>query len=96
VPAADARSRQLDADYEDVIADAFAAARNVDAATDVPARAAARAAWSASRAARDVWLASEGERDPRTLVNEAFDLIERGLTQRAPCHDPAGRPVRGP
>jgi hypothetical protein len=36
-------------------------------------------AWSSSRAARDVWLASDGERDPRALVEDAFDLVERGL-----------------
>jgi MftR C-terminal domain len=69
----------LDGDYENVIAEAFAAARNPDASTDLPARVAAGAAWSATCAARDVWLASNGERDPRKLVNDAFDLIERGL-----------------
>jgi AcrR family transcriptional regulator len=79
VPAAHARSRQLDADYEDVIAEAVAAARNTDPATDLNARVMARAAWSATRAAREVWLASEAERDPRRLVNDAFDLLERGV-----------------
>jgi TetR/AcrR family transcriptional regulator, regulator of mycofactocin system len=79
VPAAEARSRQLDADYENAIAEALAVERNVEAATDLPVRAVARAAWSATRAARDVWLASEGKRDPRELIDEAFDVLERGL-----------------
>ena len=79
VPAAEARSRQLDSDYENAIAEALAASRNADPATDLAVRATARAAWSASRAAREVWLASNGEQDPRRLVDEAFDLVERGL-----------------
>jgi AcrR family transcriptional regulator len=79
IPAALARSRQLDADYEQVIAEAVAAARGTDAATDLHARATARAAWSATRAARDVWLASEGQLDPRRLIEEAFALLEQGL-----------------
>lgn len=76
IPAALARSRQLDAEFEEAIAQAIAGAA---AATDLPARMAARAAWAATRAARDVWLASDGERDPRRLVDEAFDLVERGF-----------------
>jgi AcrR family transcriptional regulator len=80
VPAAHARSRQLDADYEKVIAEAVAAAENVDPVTDLRARVIARAAWSATRAAREVWLASAGKRDPRTLVDEAFELLEQGVS----------------
>ncbi len=80
VPAAHARSRQLDADYENVIAEALAADRNTDPATDLRARVIARAAWSATRAAREVWLASAAERDPSRLINEAFDLLEQGVT----------------
>ena len=79
VPAAHARSRQLDADYENVIADAVAEERDTDAATDLGARVIARAAWSATRAAREVWLASEGQRDPRRLVDDAFDVLEAGV-----------------
>jgi AcrR family transcriptional regulator len=80
VPAAHARSRQLDADYENVIAEAVAVARNTDAATDLNARVVARAAWSVTRAAREVWLASEARRDPREIVNDAFDLLEHGVS----------------
>ena len=80
VPAAHARSRQLDADYENVIAEALAADRNTDPATDLRARVIARAAWSATRAAREVWLASAAERDPSRLINEAFDLLEQGVS----------------
>jgi AcrR family transcriptional regulator len=79
VPAAHARSRQLDADYENVIAEAVAAAENTDPVTDLRARVIARTAWSATRAAREVWLASGGTRDPRELVHEAFELLEQGL-----------------
>jgi AcrR family transcriptional regulator len=79
IPAAYARSRQLDADYENVIAEALAAARGTDATTDLNARATARAAWSATRAARDVWLASDGQLDPKQLINDAFDLLGHGL-----------------
>jgi AcrR family transcriptional regulator len=75
VAAADARSRHLDADYEDVIAAAVAATRHTDPATDVYARVVARAAWGANRAAREVWVASDARRDPRQLVNEAFDVL---------------------
>ena len=80
VPAAHARSRQLDADYENVIAEALAADRNTDPATDLRARVIARAAWSATRAAREVWLASAAERDPSRLINDAFDLLEQGVS----------------
>jgi AcrR family transcriptional regulator len=76
IPAAYARSRQLDAEFEDVIA---AAISGPGAPTDIGACLTARAAWGATRAARDVWLASDGELDPRRLVDEAFDLLERGL-----------------
>jgi AcrR family transcriptional regulator len=81
VPAALAHSRYLDADYEEVIAAAVAASRKTDPATDLRARVIARAAWSATRAARDIWVASGGNRDPRRLVNQAFDLLEQGLEQ---------------
>ncbi len=51
IPAAHARSRYLDADYEDVIAEALAGVRGTDPASDLQAR----------------------------LVNEAFDLLNRGF-----------------
>jgi AcrR family transcriptional regulator len=79
IPAAQARSRQLDADYEEVIAQAVAPDRRTDAATDIGARLIARAAMSAIRAARDVWVASDASRDPRRLVNKAFDVLEQGI-----------------
>ena len=69
IPAAHARSRQLDAEFEAAIAEALADE------SDVAAQAIARAAWGATRAARDVWLASDGERDPRVLVDEAFERL---------------------
>jgi AcrR family transcriptional regulator len=78
VPAAFARGRQLDADYENVIA-AAAAERGTSAATDLAARVAARAAWGATRAAREVWLESEGRLDPRRLIDDAFNHLEQGV-----------------
>jgi AcrR family transcriptional regulator len=90
IPAANARSRYLDAEYEDVIAEALAAVRHTDPATDLQARVVARAAWSATRAAREIWLASDAKRDPRRLVNEAFDLLNRGL----PTSEPTDRKRR--
>jgi AcrR family transcriptional regulator len=90
IPAAHARSRYLDADFEDVIAEALAAVRHTDPATDLQARVVARAAWSATRAAREVWVASDAKRDPRRLVNEAFDLLNRGI----PTSEPTDRKSR--
>jgi MftR C-terminal domain len=81
VPAAQAHSRYLDADYEQVIAEAVAASRNGDPATDLQARLIAKAAWGANRAAREIWVTSDAKRDPRQLINDAFDLLENGLRQ---------------
>lgn len=77
VPEAHARSRYLDAEFENLIADAFAATRETDPATDLEARMLARTAWAATRAARDVWMATE--QDPRVLVNQAFDYVDRAF-----------------
>ena len=76
VPAALAHSRYLDAEFEELIADALAAGRRADSMSDLEVRVLARAAWSATRAARDVWVASAAEHDPRGLVDEAFDLLQ--------------------
>ncbi len=62
-----------------MIAEALAGVRGTDPASDLQARVVARAAWSATRAAREIWVASDGKRDPRRLVNEAFDLLNRGF-----------------
>jgi MftR C-terminal domain len=62
-----------------------AASRHSDPATDLQARVTARAVWSATRAAREIWVASHATRDPRTLVNQAFDLLEHGLRQSEPA-----------
>jgi hypothetical protein len=62
-----------------VIADAVAAGHRRSAASDLEARVIARTAWGAACAARDIWVTSDAKRDPRTLVNEAFDLLEAGL-----------------
>jgi len=82
VPAARAHGRRLDADYEDVIAEAVAAGRDGDQRADVEARTIGRAAWSAVGAARDAWLASDAQLDPRGLINQAFDVLQDGLRER--------------
>jgi AcrR family transcriptional regulator len=79
VPAANAHSRYLDSKFEDVIAEAVAADHRPDPTSDLEARVIARTAWGAACAARDIWVTSDAKRDPRTLVNEAFDLLRHGL-----------------
>jgi TetR/AcrR family transcriptional regulator, regulator of mycofactocin system len=79
VPAAHAHSRYLDSKFEDVIAEAVAADRQTDPASDLQARVVARAAWGAACAARDIWVMSDAKRDPRALVSQAFDLLEHNL-----------------
>jgi AcrR family transcriptional regulator len=91
IPAAQAHSRYLDAEYEDLIAEAAAATRNSNPASDLQARMLARATWAATRAARDVWIATDGRQDPRALIDQAFDYLRRGLQP-----DPAGRRKKPP
>lgn len=79
VPAANAHSRYLDSKFEDVIAEAVAAEHRTDPPSDLQARVIARTAWGAGCAARDIWVTSDAKRDPRTLVNEAFDVLRNGL-----------------
>ena len=92
VPEAHAHSRYLDAEFENLIADAFAATRETDPATDLEARMLARTAWAATRAARDVWMATE--QDPRALVNQAFDYVERAFQPPVPSKQAKARPRR--
>jgi TetR/AcrR family transcriptional regulator, regulator of mycofactocin system len=79
VPAAHAHSRYLDSKFEDAIAEAVAANRATEPATDLQARVIARATWGAACAARDLWVASGAEADPRMLVDQAFELLEHGV-----------------
>jgi AcrR family transcriptional regulator len=79
VPAARAHSRYLDSEYEDVIAQAVAADAPSRSATDLQAQIIARATWGTVCAARDTWLASDAQRDPPTIIDQAFDVLERGL-----------------
>jgi DNA topoisomerase IA len=64
-----------------VIAEAVAADRQTDPATDLQARVIARAAWSAVCAAREIWLASDAKREPRTIIHQAFDVLGGDLRQ---------------
>ena len=61
-----------------MIAAEYASARKTDPATDLVARASPDG-LGRDAGRRDVWLASGGARDPRILVNDAFDLVEEGL-----------------
>lgn len=79
VPAAHAHSRLLDLDYENVIAEAVARSRGTDPETDLLARMVGKLAWSANLAASEIWLASDARRDPRQLLDEAFDIVEQGV-----------------
>ena len=76
IPAAHARNRLLDLDYENAIAEAIAESRGTDPAVDLYARLAGKLLWSANLAASEVWLASNGAHDPRQLLDEAFTLIQ--------------------
>jgi len=79
VPAANAHSRYLDSKFEDEIAGEVAAERRRDAASDLEARFVARVTWGAACAARDIWVATDAKRDPRKLVNQAFDRLGQVL-----------------
>jgi TetR/AcrR family transcriptional regulator, regulator of mycofactocin system len=66
---------------EDVVA--AAAAEEVGAsAREVKPRLIGAATTAAIRATSQTWVAREGQGDPREIVNESFDLIERGLGSR--------------
>jgi AcrR family transcriptional regulator len=79
VPAALAHNRLLDLDFENVIAEAVARSRGTDLATDLYARMVGKLVWSANLAASEVWLASNASRNPRRLLDEAFDIVEQGV-----------------
>jgi AcrR family transcriptional regulator len=79
VPAALAHNRLLDLDFENVIAEAVARSRGTDPATDLYARMVGKLVWSANLAASEVWLASNASRNPRRLLDEAFDIVEQGV-----------------
>jgi len=81
VPAAHSHSRYLDSKFEDVIAEAVASDHGTDAATDLRARVIARVSWGAACAARDIWVTSGAKREPRALVNEAFDLLDLAISR---------------
>jgi TetR/AcrR family transcriptional regulator, regulator of mycofactocin system len=64
--------------FEAVVA--AAAADELDAdSTDLRPRLIGAAAGAAIRSTSQTWLARDGQGDPREIVNESFELIERGL-----------------
>jgi TetR/AcrR family transcriptional regulator, regulator of mycofactocin system len=63
---------------EEVVA--AAAAEELDAdSTELKPRLIGAAATAAIRSTSQTWVAREGRGDPREIVNESFDLLERGL-----------------
>jgi AcrR family transcriptional regulator len=59
---------------------AAAAAEELRAsATDLRPRLIGAAAAAAIRSTSQTWVARDGQGDPREIVNESFDLLERGL-----------------
>lgn len=65
--------------FEDVITEAVADRLGVDVDDDLRPRLVAGAASAAIGAAYARWLGSGGSADLPSLVNEAFDVLERGL-----------------
>jgi AcrR family transcriptional regulator len=59
---------------------AAAAAEELQASpTDLKPQLVGAAATAAIRATSQTWVARDGRGDPREIVNETFDLLERGL-----------------
>jgi AcrR family transcriptional regulator len=59
---------------------AAAAAEDLDAdSTELKPRLIGAATTAAIRSTSQTWVAREGRGDPREIVNESFDLLERGL-----------------
>jgi AcrR family transcriptional regulator len=67
--------------FETVVAAAAAQELDADPA-DVRPRLIGAAAAAAIRSTSQTWVARGGEGDPREIVNESFDLLERGLGDR--------------
>ncbi len=78
-PSLVARSLELQAAWEAVIAEAIAVRRGVDAATDVRSRLLAAGVVATLRVALDVWVARGGTMDLATLVAEGLDALESGF-----------------
>lgn len=79
VPALRTRSLERQAVWEDLIAEAVAARLGVDPVSDLRCRLVATTAVAALRAAFTSWVARGGTGDYRSVVADAFDLLERGL-----------------
>lgn len=74
-----ARSLELQAEYEDVVARELGKRMGVDPEHDARPRVMAGAAFGALRAAMRAWVASDGANDPRTIIAGAFKLLDAGL-----------------
>jgi AcrR family transcriptional regulator len=64
--------------FEAIVAAAAADALRADA-SDVRPRLIGAAAAAAIRSTSQTWVARDGRGDPREIVHETFDLLERGL-----------------
>lgn len=94
-PSLVARSLELQAAWEAVIAGAIAERRGVDAATDVRSRLLAASVVAALRVALDVWVARGCTVDVASLVGEGLDALGSGFRtteEPRPADRPASRP----
>lgn len=78
-PGVAARAAVILGRIEAVVADEAARELRADRETDVRPRLVAAAVTGAIRSTALTWTARGGAGDPRELVNESFDLLERGL-----------------
>ncbi len=78
-PSLVARSLELQAEWETVIAEAIAVRRGVDAATDVRSRLVAASVVATLRVALDVWVARGGDVSVATLVGEGLEALGSGF-----------------
>ncbi len=83
-PSLVARSLELQAAWEGVIAEAIAKRRGVDAATDVPSRLLAAGVVAALRVALEVWVARGGTIDVASVVGEGLDALGSGFRSGGP------------
>lgn len=79
-PSIHARSLELRSRWELAVRDVIAENLHEDPATSLVANVAAAATIGATRAAVDVWLATDCAGELATLIDNAFDLLTKGLT----------------
>jgi AcrR family transcriptional regulator len=78
-PSVAAHNLQVQAQWEDAVADAVVGWLDVDGATDIRPRLIAGAALAALRASLRIWLADDGNSRLPDHLADAFDLLDHGL-----------------